>query len=141
MQYSLTITLIRPTGIKLRMSTSLNIPATARRPLKPDVPFKLNISMMTARHNSHSGLQMQSWRGRRVNPGRAGLSRRVLITGKYSSQGPARIAQLCLHPSSSYVMAPPATEGGLEEPFETMAVQSRTDVRFRSCSNTSRGQR
>lgn len=27
-------------------------------------------------------------------------------------------------------MAPPATEGGLEEPFETMEVQSRTDVQI-----------
>lgn len=97
---------------------------------------------MTVPHNSHSGFQMQSWRGRRVNPaaeaGRAGLDRTVLITGKYSSQGPVRIPQLCLHPSSSCVMVPPATEGGLEEPFETMEVQSRTEARFRSYSNRSR---
>lgn len=63
---------------------------------------------MTVRHNSHSGFQMQSWR---VNPaaeaGRAGFNRKVLITGKYSSQGPVRITQLCLHPSSSYVTVPP----------------------------------
>lgn len=60
---------------------------------------------MTVRHNSHSGFQMQSWRGRKTRPsraeaGRVGLNRQVLITGKYSSQG--------LGKSYNYVYIPPA---------------------------------
>lgn len=90
---------------------------------------------MTVCHNSHSGFQMQSWRGRKTRPsraeaGRVGLNRQILITGKYSSQGLGKIIQLCLHPSSR-----------LQREDETKPMQQQQESReqrYASYSNLSR---
>lgn len=100
---------------------------------------------MTVSHNSHSGFQMQSWRGRRVNPaaeaGRGGFEpqspdyREIFITGACENHTIVFTSlQLICNGAPRY-------RGRIRGTFETVEVHSRTDVRFRSNSNRSREQK
>lgn len=95
-------------------------------------------------HDGAEGWTLQAERVVQRTDGRAG--RRVWTTKSWlqgnihhwACETQLWVSQLCLHPSSQYVIVPPAIEGGLDKLFETMA---RTQ-RIRSCfTNVSRQQK
>lgn len=130
----------------------MNIPAMNKQELKRDIPSNQILAWWADDHQPQQPLrvsnaimteqkdepcwQIESRRGR--TDGSEPQShdyREIFITG------PVNLIQLSLHPSSQYVIVPPAIEGGLDKLFETIARTQRTRSGFANVSRQQKRQR